>query len=261
MKNDPLVEILKNEFKKRKTRNGSYSLRSYSRDLDLDPSNLSKMINYGLKIGPSLRLKIGKKLGFENNEFLLLSPAVSNNTKDSDYSNHKLEIFQVISEWQHYIILEYFKLEKASAIPSEIASHLGLDVSTVKVSLQRLVNVGLLKKDENGFFPIDHSSSSILDIATSKAHRDQQQQILEGAIQALSDIPIDLRSQSSMTIAIDSKKIDEAKELIKSFRRELGRLLSSSENLDEVYQLSVSLYPVTQISKNINNKTNKNQRF
>lgn len=82
---------------------------------------------------------------------------------------------------------------------------------------------------------------------TSKAHREHQKQILEGAIDALENTSIEVRSQSSMTIAIDTNNLDAAKELIKNFRREMGRLLSSSSQLDEVYQLSISLYPLTEI--------------
>jgi len=111
--------------------------------------------------------------------------------------------------------------------------------------LARLQRAGLVQRKDGRLIPCDESSSSILNIPTSRAHRNQQRQILEKAIDALELEPIKRRSQSSMTFAIDSTKIDEAKELIKKFRRDLGRFLSASENLDEVYHLSISLYPVT----------------
>jgi uncharacterized protein (TIGR02147 family) len=254
MKNDPLVEIMKKEFLQKKARNGSYSLRSYSRDLDLDPSNLSKMMNYQKSIGQNLRAKIGHKLGFESHESTTwLKPRQHKNISDLDYQNQNLEVFQIISEWQHYAILEYFKLNKASMAPADIANHLGLKLSVTKESLRRLIEVGLLKKTDDGYELLDESSSSILTMATSKAHREQQKQILEGAIDALQNVPVERRSQSSMTVAIDSQKLDEARELIKNFRREMGRFLSSSDQLDSVYQLSISLYPVTQSKINKEN--------
>lgn len=250
VKNDPLIEILKKEFLRKKSRNGSYSLRSYSRDLGLDPSNLSKIMNYQIEIGPNLRSKIGQKLGFESKEIQsILKPTSQAHTTDKDYNPHNLEVFQIIAEWQHYAILEYFKLTNANLKPAIIASHLGLKTSVVNESLRRLTEVGLLKKIGTEFAPVDESSSSVLNTATSKAHREQQVQILEGAIDALKNTPIENRSQSSMTMAIDSRKLPEAKELIKNFRRDIGRLLSSSKQLDSVYQLSVSLYPVTQQQK------------
>ncbi|MFZ3231239.1 MAG: DUF4423 domain-containing protein [Pseudobdellovibrio sp.] len=250
MKNDPLIEILKKDLQKKKSRNGSYSLRCYSRDLGLDPSNLSKIMNYQIAIGTSLRNKIGQKLGFEKNEIQRwLVPASQKSTSDENYSNHSLEVFQVISEWQHYAILEYFKLNNSSSKPAAIASHLGLSLTDVNSSLRRLLEVGLLKPTEDGYIPTDEASSSILNIDTSKAHREQQVQILEGAIEALKNIPIEFRSQSSITMAINTNRLPEAKELIKNFRRDMGRLLSSTEPLDSIYQLSISMYPLTKITK------------
>lgn len=250
MKNDPLIEILKKDFAQKKKRNQAYSLRSYSRDLGLDPSNLSKILGYQKEMGARLRLKLGKKLGFEKSEIeSWLKPAVHSKTANQDYAEHSLHVFQVVSEWQHYAILEYFKLQDHEHDPKVIAEALGLSLKNTKESLQRLTEAGLLVKTQNGFEPAEESSSSILNVATSKAHREQQKQILEGAIDALENVPIEYRSQSSITMAIDCEKLDEAKELIKNFRRDLGRLLSTSSNLTDVYQLSVSLYPVTKIKK------------
>jgi uncharacterized protein (TIGR02147 family) len=251
MKHDPLIEILKKDFQHKKSRNGSYSLRSYSRDLELDPSNLSKIMKYQLTVGPVLRSKIGLKLGFDHSEIQSwLRPSMQEDTDDGNYNRHGMEVFQVIAEAQHYAILEYFKLKNKSFEPAAIAEGLGLEVSVVTKALQRLLEVGLLKQGEHGLTPADESSSSILNVSTSKAHREQQCQILEAAIDAVKNVPIERRSQSSMTMAIDSAKLPEARELIKSFRRDLGRLLSTSPDLDSVYQLSISLYPVTQLKNN-----------
>ncbi len=252
MKNDPLIEILKKGFDQKKKRNPAYSLRSYSRDLGLDPSNLSKILGYQKEMGARLRLKLGKKLGFEKAEIeSWLKPAIHSRTINQDYSEHSLQVFQVVSEWQHYAILEYFKLKGCQQEPKAIAEALGLSLKNIKESLQRLTDSGLLLKTEDGYEPAEESSSSILNVATSKAHREQQKQILEGAIDALENVPIERRSQSSITMAIDCEKLDEAKELIKNFRRDLGRLLSTSSQLTDVYQLSVSLYPVTKLKNKL----------
>lgn len=251
MKNDPLVEILKKELDQKRSRNRAYSLRSYSRDLALDPSNLSKILNHQKEIGSRLRLKLGKKLGFEKKDIeSWLKPATNSKTINSNYAEHSMQVFQLISEWQHYAILELFKIQGIDHSPKTIAKSLGLSLKKTQQSLKRLMEAGLLVKTKNGVEPCDESSSSILTTATSKAHREQQKQILEGAIDALDKVPIERRSQSSMTMAIDSQKIDEAKELIKNFRRDMGRLLITSTELDEVYQLSISLYPVTQLKNN-----------
>lgn len=254
---DHLVEVIKTEFHSRKNRNKAYSLRSYSRDLNVDPSNLSKILKGKKTLNQKNAEKIATKLGFntlEISQLLLTKSHLPIN--DKSYHSHELKTFQIISHWQHYAILELFKLKDFVFDPKLVAKQLHLPTSVVNESIKRLKDVGLLKYDENRktFTPVDESSSAILKIDTSKAHRDHQRQILEGAIDALNTVPIEFRSQTSMTMAIDSTKLEEAKEIIKHFRRKMGRLLSQSNQLDEVYQLSISLYPVTH---NKISKTNK----
>lgn len=247
MQKDPFVEIVRLEFDRKRSRNARYSLRSFSRDLGLDASNLSKILGYSKPLGEKLRKKIAIKLGFESSDLALFGGAEMARTGDKDYAVHSLNTFRVISGWQHYAILEMFKIKGFNLSVSEIASRLGLTDKAAGESLERLKTVGLLKTDlkNRRLEPVDESSSSIFEVSTSKAHRDQQREILEGAIEALNDVPLEERSQSSMTMAIDPKHLDQARGLIKKFRRQMGRLLSDSENLTEVYQLSVSLYPVT----------------
>ena len=43
--NTDYIEIVKNEFERRKSKNKSYSLRAYARDLGISPSYLSKLLN------------------------------------------------------------------------------------------------------------------------------------------------------------------------------------------------------------------------
>lgn len=251
MKTDPLVETLKMELTRKKSRNQAYSLRTYARDLDIDPSNLSKIMTYQKELGFSLRVRLGKKLGFDSSEIISwLRPTDNFATNDQKYTEHDLRIFELVSEWQHYAILEVLKVKGFDPKPAAIAKAMGISLEQVKTSLSRMQELGLLEVRGDGLVPKDEASSSILSGATSRAHRSQQRQILEGAIDVLEKVPGELRSQTSMTMAIDTNKLDKAKELIKNFRRQMGQLLSSSSNLDEVYQLSISLYPVTQLKQN-----------
>jgi hypothetical protein len=48
-----------------------------------------------------------------------------------------------------------------------------------------------------------------------------------------------------MTMAIDTALIPEAKDKTTKFRRELAKFLSRGEKRDEVYHLSISLYPIS----------------
>lgn len=244
---DPIIEILKREFQSKKERNHAYSLRAYSRFLDIDPSNLSKILSAQLSPGEKLRNKLAAKLGINSNDFM--NPLSYQKTEDADYNEHAFNLFNIISDWYYYAILELIKLNKykKNCDTNKIAKSLGLSEMQINDALKRLESVGLIQIDKKNKLikNISDSSSSILNINTSKAHRNQQKQILEKAIDALENIPVEERSQSSVTLAIQKDKLPEALNMIKDFRRKLSRFLSESDNLDEVYNLSISLYPIT----------------
>jgi len=84
---------------------------------------------------------------------------------------------------------------------------------------------------------------------THAAFRRLQRQVLEKALDALEEIPYKKRDQTSLTMAIDSKKVPQAREKIKKFRRSLCEFLRGTNSFDEVYQMSISLYPLTQLKR------------
>lgn len=247
-KTDPFVEILRKEFAHKKMRNKGYSLRSFARHLSMDSSNLAKILNDQLIPGERLKRKIAEKIGLESQDLYQLLRY--SQTEDSDYSNHDLEVFNIVSDWYHYAILELLKLPQyhKKVDVSLLAKDLGISKQVAEASLERLVKMRLLRIEQGTYENTAYSSSSIINTASSKAHRNQQRQVLEMAIAALEQVPVEKRSQCSMTLAIDSKKLPLAQKMIKQFQRKLGRFLSDSDRLDDVYHLSISLYPTTTFS-------------
>jgi transcriptional regulator with XRE-family HTH domain len=249
---EPLLNNLRSELERRKKTNPSYSLRAFAKYLEMDASNLSKLLSGRIELGTKLRMKLAQKLGMSEEELRHFGYLEGHIVKDSDYIEHQLDHFKVISDWYHYAILEVLKLEefRFNQDESDIANRLGLSLEEYKNAVKRLIKLGHLKLGEdNRLIDEEVNCSSILSIDTSSAHRTNQKQILSLAQNALDETPIEKRSQSAMTVAIDSKKIPEAKKMIKEFRRKLARFLSTSKHLDEVYHLSLSLYPVTRSRK------------
>jgi uncharacterized protein (TIGR02147 family) len=73
--------------------------------------------------------------------------------------------------------------------------------------------------------------------------RSHRESILQAA-EALDSIPTAERDITSMTMAIDPRKLPLAKTLIREFRFRLAELLETG-NRTEVYNLNVQLVPVT----------------
>jgi transcriptional regulator with XRE-family HTH domain len=61
----------------------------------------------------------------------------------------------------------------------------------------------------------------------------------------LEKMPSEDREQSTITISVDEARLTEAKEKIKSFRKELAQFLDAGgPTQGKTYQISVSLFPV-----------------
>lgn len=81
LKNPYYIEYLSNEMTRRAEANPAQSLRSFAKDLDIDPSQLSKILSR--KIVPSLKIteKIINKLPISDNERIDFAKSVAEELK------------------------------------------------------------------------------------------------------------------------------------------------------------------------------------
>jgi uncharacterized protein (TIGR02147 family) len=77
-----------------------------------------------------------------------------------------------------------------------------------------------------------------------------QKQLHEKAIEAIEDVPFELREHSGLTVAVDPKLIPEIKKKMMEFRRSLDKYITAQGNEKEVYHLCVSFFPLTKKKEN-----------
>jgi uncharacterized protein (TIGR02147 family) len=253
--------FLQAELAQRCKRKTSYSLRAFARALETDVSSLSKMLSGQRPIGRLVVKRLGRRLGLPPHQIEFYASQAASETphaasapsSDStgSYASLNLDVFEMISDWYHYAILELTRLDTFTPDPKWIARVLGISVHLVNGAVERLQRLELLEIDGDRWTDQseDWKLTTVASDFTAPALRNLQRQILEKALEALEEIPMPLRDQSSMTMAIDSSKLTEAKAKIKKFRRELAQFLSRGEVRDQVYNLGISLYPLTQIKE------------
>jgi len=241
--------------------NPNYSLRSFARGLDMDASLLSKLISGKRKMTNKQIEKLGKKLNLtlrEINSFK--NTHIENATLEADRYQLSLDEFDVISDWQHYAILEMMVLDEFQTDLSWIARHLKMSTKEAQKHIDRLKKIGILKIDkENSWHDLSQGKSThILDKNfTSYAHKQSQKNILKKAIESLDSTSIEKRDQSSMMVATSPERIAQAKDMITLFRRELTNFLEESEEKSAIYQMSVSLFPLIEIENTNNSNKDK----
>lgn len=64
------IQLLKELFEEKKSRNSKYSLRAFSRDIDISVSHLSAMMNGNAKISTVNACKIAIKFDFPKEKFI-----------------------------------------------------------------------------------------------------------------------------------------------------------------------------------------------
>jgi uncharacterized protein (TIGR02147 family) len=250
---------IKDELLERVKRNPRYSARAFSRDLGISPAYLSLLLSGRRGLNEERAFLIAERLnwrGVRKRHFTtlvrseaakapgareaILSELESARLKAPGFSDVAIDLYRLVSDWYHFAIVELTELPGFCADPARIASRLGISKTEASEAVSRLLQVGLLVA-EGSALKKGHANYSTRDVpseAIRKAHR----KLLKKAEIAIETQDREERDFSGITMAIDVKKIPEAKARIRAFRREIMDLLESSPGKNAVYQLSVQLF-------------------
>lgn len=243
---------LQNEFERRCNKNKHYSLRSFSKSLDVEPSFLSKLLRGKRNITDKSIIRFGSKLGLSPDEIKKYLVNANNHKKSAEkiststvnYSRVDTETFKVISHWYHYAILELTHVEGFQSDVEWIAQRLKINYGQALAAVDRLLELGMLEEQADGSWICNTSYSTDSKIDTHAAFRNLQNQLLDQAKEAMENCPPSERTQTSMTMAINSSRLPEAQRRIREFQREVSVFLEEGPK-DRVYQLTTSLFPCT----------------
>ncbi len=241
-----LREYLQNELVKRCKKNSAYSLRSFARTLNLSHSALSEILNGKRKISEKNAIRIASQLGLSVQDLQAMQ-------KHSHFSLGHIQFLHLspeqqfeMSDWYYYAIWELCSLKNNKADKNWIAKALGIHPQQAQEAINRMLHLNLIHI-KNG--KLNKSKAELLDYTNSQqttgTRKKLQKQFFEKALSAIDEIPYEQRHHSGMTMAIDAAKLNEAKELIKDFRRKLMKFLESGANNNSVYHLSVGLFPLS----------------
>ncbi len=255
---DPISWLTK-EFQTRRNRNHSYSLRAFARNLQVPAGPLSEIIARKRTLTTKMGIRIADRLGFSEEEkkaFLSLiveqedSATVIKEGENlgkhhSDYKQISFDQFAIVADWYHFALLSLIETDDFKNDPKWMASRLKITVREVKEAVDRLIRMGFIVSEGKKLRPAQNGVATTSNTPCA-ALRESHRQSLEQAISALDEVSVKDSDITSITMAIDPKKIQIAKELIQNFRRYLARVLETGERT-EVYNLNVQLIPVSDL--------------
>lgn len=259
-------EQLRSEFERRSKANPSYSMRAFARDLELAPSRLSLILRGKEGLSLARAKKLVQRLGYVGEKAELFCALVESRDSRSaagraaarakiqtQWNDLKKSLnedeFRYIGDWHHLAILHMVELADFDAAPASIAKRLALPPETVNDAIERLLRLKLLVRKGKALHKTTgvfiHSEKVPLEVV-----REHHRQVLAKAARAIDVQDMSERFVTSLTVAVDREKLDEANERVKSFIRDMDLLLSSaSTQKDDVYCLSVQLFSLLEKSK------------
>jgi uncharacterized protein (TIGR02147 family) len=216
--------------------------------LDVDHSTLSQWLRGRRPMSARSVVALGEKLGLapeKIQEYVDRAAREDRSGPSRPDGSLTAETVALIADWYHFALLELTRLREFRTDSRWIARVLDISVDEVNVALQRLIRLDLLDMASTHEW-VDKSGDATVSIdalAPEDVKRLQDQSRCISA-HAIRSVPLTLRDHTSITLAISSRALPRAFELVSRFRQQLIETLQDGEP-DDVYQIEVALFPVT----------------
>lgn len=243
---------LKECLSERQKSNSSYSLRAYARDLGIHCGTLSQILKNKRQIPRKKIEEVADRLDLEPRQRQLFVESAYDSKSKLDklkmarigdrYTIDESSHYKVLSEWEHYAVLELFELKNFEFNEANIAAKLNLSLLRAIEVLENLEQGRLLVKNERGIYQRAYEWVKTTEDISSSALKQSHKETLRFAIEKLDQVNLQQRDYSSVTFALDVEKVPEVKAVIREFRQKLASLVKTG-NKTEVYHLGIQLFP------------------
>ncbi|WPU67083.1 TIGR02147 family protein [Peredibacter starrii] len=237
---------LEKEFLERRNRNPSYSLRAFAKLLGVDQSTLSKFFNGARDLSWTIRTQCLERLGAS--ETVIAQFEEERRTLLSEYTELEESLMTVIGDWRFWGVLEYLKIDNKCSVEF-LANRFHIPVEDMQGILEQLLKLGFISQDQNVYKLLKPNNSWVDGSKTSEARKMLQKRLSQLSYDAIDKVGIESRYHGSLTVAVDKNRLPEIKDKIMAFQAELGQYIQKKSSLNEVYQLTVSFFPLTKGSE------------
>lgn len=249
---------LEAEFNRRRQKNPRYSLRTFAERLDIPSGRLSELFSRRRRLTKALGDRVATKLALSPDERKLFCDLIANSKSKAVEETSKAapaatvtalqaDQFSMIADWYHFAILSLLETDDFQDDVKWIARRLGISTVEARAAITRLERLGVIERTDGKLALTQGQLTTTHDIESAALQRSHRQS-LEQAIECIDATPIDLRDITSITMAIDVRRIKDAKPIIAKFRRDLSRFLETGSKKQEVYNLNIQLVPVTKLN-------------
>ncbi len=155
--------------------------------------------------------------------------------------------YDYFSRWYLPVIRELAMFGDRSQTVEEIAGRLDppVRVKDVETALDRLMQLGLIRKDAQGRWEqtdtLLSTGSEVKSVLIANFHRE----MIRMADTAIERFPAAKRDITALTLSIGKNRLPELKQKIAEFRQEILKSFAEDADPDQVIQINIQVFPVT----------------
>jgi len=256
-------ELLRQYYVKQKERIPSYSYRKMGRQINIDPSQLFKIMRREQHL-PSRCVHSAKELLIQSGisgayfEILVATSKTYSPEQRQEFSHKSDEKGEVecihldvhenrfLSHWWIPAVLSYLEISEGMAIPEVIASRVQPPITKDQATeaLNILKTLHLVKRLPSGRLGCSHAHISVSGTDNTVAVQAYQKQSLSLGSDAIDAFPAEERDISTLTLAVDGECFRDLVDLAKEFRRQVTNRVNKTAHPDRVLQWSMALHPI-----------------
>ncbi|MGZ3693213.1 MAG: TIGR02147 family protein [Bdellovibrionota bacterium] len=264
---DDPVDFLNFELRERRKQDPRFSLRAWSRQVGYkNPSYLAHVLGRKRRLKLELAEKLATDLKLDGRprryfELIVLGNAGKSEREKQTYrklslairpkkirpaTQISLETFAVVSEWYHIAILEMTQLSGFDSSLDFIYRRLNGKVSKplIRTAVDRLLRVGLLKKQGKILLRASDSALMIESPAPSEAVRSYHREVGNLGQKAIDSQPVDERDFYGTTLAFKKANIEKARLILREAHRQVLDLAEHGTG-EDLYQLNTQFFRLT----------------
>lgn len=249
-------DLLNQEFAKRQSKNPKYSLRAFANHLNMDPSNLSKVLRGQKKLSDEKIWDLGLNLSLEPEKiFDFIGYSSRSFLTPLDHEN-----FKDVNHWIFDAILELNSINSYNGNIPKIAKKLGVSDAFCHEAFKLLIEKKFLIYDTNKNLYVEPNPDNVIGInePTSEELKLYQERILLKSIESIKTTGLEKREHFAFIsrLSLDHKK--QIEKLVSKFRKDLTSLLleCDKDNPEEVFAFQFGFFPLTQ---ELENKEKENE--
>ena len=252
-----LQRVLRERFQAQKAKNPAVSLRGFAKRTGISVATLSLVLNGRRRVSAKLIREIGKRLLLDPVEQARLESHIPERWKveSDELENGKKAMqlaadqYQVVADWRAYAILGLVEMPGFQNKVSWIAERLGCSKSDVQSLLQRLKRLEMLVETKDGMLRRKESRYRTTDDVANLSLRKSHVETLELATESLRRDSVDARDFTWLTLPVNTKRMREAKNLIRKFQQKFLQTMDDDSAPDEVYRLAIQFFPLTKLKE------------